>query len=270
VKLFLFLALVPLTSLAQITSGIDSVLLNEDLCFSTKAISTNANIPAGTNLANLKYHYGVYSCTTKIAAVDFSAFAAVPGVCTWYCVFPAIGSPRPFYISKNSFGSLSFATSLNLADTSIFSRKDTLTSFEGASGCYLPYLQNWNSDPAFVLKTSSNNYALFKLQAFFGVWLELNGCDTCFIKHPYVAGYVITWYLQNNGTTDFSKIGLESIVNRNTHPQGSSLAVKSHSEIFNVMGQLVSAGSLLDAKRQSRSRLLIERNPEGIARLILH
>lgn len=197
-------------------------------------------------------------CSSNPIIDVFVAQEAV-GVCIYFCPFLAVGSPRPFYISKMPFYSENFSTPLDLNDASGFAKYDTLKSdphVHDSSHCYLPHIFGFVS-------TDSGNFVIFKNLSRQYVLARFNTLMTTgYYSDPmpesytYVSGYVIKWYLQTDGTANFNGINQVPTFRQNSlahriKPSADKI------EYFSILGQHISP------KDHSES-VVIERNGSNI------
>jgi hypothetical protein len=252
---------------AEIISGMDTVPCGWDLSFSPHALTRNnyrGNTHDGGN---------VYTCSTSTAMIDL--FIATYGlyVCSYTCWNIAIGSPRPFYASRNSQDILK---SLNLNDTNLFTKCDTIwrdmciqSMPKGDSThCYLPHLdsKSANASPLtsgsfLLLKTSTGKYVIAQLSPIIS-----EGRDITYIYH-YLSGFLVTWYLQTDGTQSFSEItGIRTQAHQEQTTTRFMWKTNGFSpEIYNVRGQRIAAKTL---RQQNANGVLLFVNNRDVNRVV--
>jgi hypothetical protein len=239
-----------------IITGIDTVRNHKALEFSPHAsfdISRNdSSARAGE----------VPTCIAASPLMDVFVAQEAVGVCIYFCPFLALGSPRPFYLSKMPFYSESFSTPLDLNDASRFVKYDTL-KFDphvlDSTHCYFPHISRFVS-------TDSGNFIVFKNIARQYVLARFNTIMTTgYYTDPmpqtytYVSGYVIKWYLQTDGTANFNGINQVPTFRQNSmkHLEKPSLGKIDY---FSIQGQRISP--------QNRSEsVVIERNGSNIRKI---
>lgn len=203
-KLIVVSIFLPSFAIAQIHSGTSFVGINRDMDFSAN-IETNNLICQSNYLSCV----GVYPCTTKTNNIDFSVQDKMVSTCICPCVAPVVSSPKPFFISKKGFYVMDLSNPLNLSDTSLFLKIDTINNQQGyLTGCYLPFNALYPSDSTIIIKTNANNYVLIQTMPVLDSVSRGEQIDGC---TPYFGGYNIHWFLQQNGTTDFSGVDQTNI-----------------------------------------------------------
>ena len=240
-NLIAVLLAVPLVAFSQVTRS-GTFKLNTYLNLVT---GTYGTIPIPNERSQV-----VYPCTTGAVNRDFYMNYFEHSTCICVCPSGALGSPRPFYQSKKAFGSMNLSTVLNLADTSLFTRIDTVRQAAYGGGCALPFTELWYTQPGvFVVTTADGRYALVRLTQ---VIITVNCSD----YDPYTGttyswtqsrldGYNVTWYITNNGQPYFGWIpsGVVSgprgvtplLVDRN--------ALSPEAEVYSLLGRKVAAAN---------------------------
>lgn len=261
-KLILLVFTIPFSVFPAILQGNDTVIYNKNILFSPHSISTN--IWDSTNHTKKGF---VYTCNASLPQVD--VFVAEEGftTCTYICHTLAVGSPRPFYFSKIPFNGFSLDAPLILSDSSKFTKCDSIHKdtyiFIDSTHCYLPhtilfdsYLQALQTGNFAVFKNINNFYLLAKFDTLMAIDTVYQPMPT---YYPYIKGFKINWYLQNNGSTDFSNIvGIEP--NR-LHFIPHKDNIKNDFEFFNVRGQR------LINNNKSMTNIVIERNKTGTCKI---
>jgi hypothetical protein len=129
-----------------------------------------------------------------------------------------IVSPKPFYKSRIDFNSLNLKIPIAISDTSLFNKIDTVRNNLNQVTCWLPstifsYDGSMNNlrDSTIILKTTLNKYVMVQIMPL--VTEEKLFC-TDVTQHWffYLHGIVLAWYLQNNGSLDFSEVN-QTVIN---------------------------------------------------------
>ena len=174
-KLIIVSVFLPSFAKAQIISGDSFVGINKDINFSTN-IETNNLICQSNYLSCV----GVYPCTTKTNNIDFSVQDKMVSTCICPCVAPVVSSPKPFFISKKGFYVMDLSNPLNLSDTSLFLKIDTINNQQGyLTGCYLPFNALYPSDSTIIIKTNANNFILIQTMPVLDSVLRGEQIDGC-------------------------------------------------------------------------------------------
>jgi hypothetical protein len=173
------------------------------------------------------------------------------------CCGLRVGSGRFWYLSKKQFSESDFSKPLNLSDTSLFKKIDTVPdSFNRLHCTKFPSVvepSTWGNPSTeqltaiqnnfFVIKTESNHYAVVHVKKFLynkvDPGVEIPGYTPC------INGIAIEWFLQKNSSLDFSEIERasmerKSVVNMKTN---SLLNVTSSKTLFyNPQGRVLTGG----------------------------
>jgi hypothetical protein len=249
IMLLAFLVILTAFSLyAEIVSGYVYVPVSSDLSFTSNAVTPT------TCLRN-EYNGGVYPCSTSARTIDL--FVAVEYglyVCAYTCWNIAIGSPRPFYVSRQAFDPLDLLSPLDLKDTARFSRIDTIhrdmhipmMPFGDSLHCYQPHIGTVNANYSpieggfLLLKTSTDKFAIAIPSP---VFLEQK-IDTYYRR--YLGGFQVTWHMQTDGTLNFSDItSIRMLIPHGKTILQPSQEIKELSQgIYNIKGQRISANYL--------------------------
>lgn|GEM_PF-2264053 len=199
-KMLIMIISLNFMAFAQITSGKAVMKLNQDINFSSGVITGNPG-----SMVTL---YSPPSCTTKTKNIDFSIIVINGGLCMCPCPASGPGSQKPFYVFNKIWDSLHIKTPLNINDSSQFKKIDTV-KYVGGEPCSLPYTYAGSYTPSgntIIVKTQSNKFVLIHAKS------GTKAQDSCYEDVlSYVLDYTINWYLQNNGSLDFSSVDLTGI-----------------------------------------------------------
>ncbi len=187
---------------ANVIKGTTEVDFNHNLRFTPCLITEDSTYtPRGR----------VYACTPATPSIDLFVAERDVGTCTWICHILAIGSPRPFYLSKRAFTTSTLTGTLNVTDRSQFVTFDTVRNTAGGRDslpCYLPHALDTQIASGYfaVFQNSERQYVL---AVFNSIMDDYTDCSqpplpvNC-TSHSYRKGYRIDWYLQPNRTLNFS------------------------------------------------------------------
>lgn len=201
---------------AAVVNGTDEVSYNQNILFSNDSITNNP----------LRYQRAgyVYACTASTPKMDMFVAEEELGTCTFICHTLAVGSPRPFYFSKQKLSSSFFSTIPVLADASKFVKYDTVhkdSHVNDSTDCYLPHANSIQEIPPGYFGIFQNSAKQYIMAQFDSVWANYLDCDQVTFKctsHPYLKGYKIHWYLQTNGTLDFRDV-VNAVERDRVHPE---------------------------------------------------
>lgn len=250
-------------AVAEIISGTNFVQYNHDITFSPYTDSENEwdSTTHGSDGSNL-----VYTCSApSVSEIDFFVAEEQVGVCTYICHALAIGSPRPFYLSKIQFGEYDFSQELRLDATAEFIKIDTVTidthtKYVDSVNCYLPHIiiddiddngyEEYTDIDFGIFKNRDGNCILITFTPVFDISFENTGLPDP-AGHTYLKGYEINWFLQNDGSLEFDDI---------THAfprKGPSRSVNPHKNetvYYGINGRRINGSAPL------ASTLIISRN----------
>jgi hypothetical protein len=244
-------------SYAGIIRGTDTVLYNHNIQFSPHSITSNPKnwMPAGF----------VYSCATSTPQMDLFVAEELLGTCIYICHGLAVGSPRPFYLSKTAFDSAYFSVTIpNLNDTTRFTRCDTVRNdphVRDTVHCYFPHVGNSllapsapSINPGYfaIIQNSANQYIVARFDTIMAIDVV---CEPICADHPYLKGYKIRWYLQTNGTFDFR--GFAGIAEKDPVRSVTQKKTGNSAEYFSVSGRRFASES------PSPLKVVIERDAKG-------
>jgi len=194
---FFIMLLIPLMVSAQFSKSA-KVNLNNSINLTSGSI---VNYPLPSDRARI-----LYPCSTK--AGDFYINYFEVSLCVCACPSAAIQSPRPFHISKKPFREMNLRNKLNLTDTALYTKIDTIPKNDYNDSCALPFtIMTLNSGPgAFVTTTSNKQYALVCVDPIINeVTCSQWVIDTVYTwKSSRLQGYNVNWYVSNSGTPDFN------------------------------------------------------------------
>jgi hypothetical protein len=254
-KALMFLAVLPVIASAQISEGADTLLMNHGV-----------NLNTGIQISSQPQAECFYPCSTIITSVDLISLTNIIPVCYCACTEGyAIGTPRPFYIAKQQFTGMDLSKPLNLNDTALFSKVDTVESTQGCipvigtvsgtvnSACLLPYeeAENYGTEQVFVLETARQKYAMVRVTPFTNpipLICSIGAPDTSYAN----GGTALHWYIQNNGTLDFSGVNQSAVLPHDAH---LSLKVASQNRRYRIglasgiTNRLISEVYTLEGKR---------------------
>ena len=167
----------------------------------------------------------VYDCSTSAVKKDlFLNYYNDYSLCICPCLSSAIGSARPLYRYKKE--SEYIDPDVDLDDTTLFTKFDTIQSNPYETGCVLPYFV-WKEAEAekitIVVTTSDDKYALVILKRIY----ETADCSYTsgepsnpvryHSTYARLSGFHATWYIQMNGSTSFRGIDIRTGVTHNPY-----------------------------------------------------
>ena len=234
------LLVVPLFAFSQITKTA-TLSLNNYMNLSTGAI---AGIPIPNERSQV-----VYPCSTSAANRDFFINYFEHSLCICVCPSGAVGSPRPFYRSRISFGAMNLTTPLDLTDTARFTRVDTVRNAAYAGGCALPFyvidMGSYNETGVYIMTTADKKYVLLRLSPIVNI-VQCSDYDpytgiTDTWTQSRLGGFSVTWYVTTSGQSYFGWVP-------NAHIAGAPQAVKTlrnpntipaTAEVYTLLGRRI-------------------------------
>jgi|GEM_PF-2742567 len=274
-KVLMFLAVLPVMASAQISEGMDTLAVP----YSAQGVNFNTGVK--TSFQNLSPPHCFLPCSTIITSADLVTCVNMLCVCSCPEVNPyAIGSSQPFYIAKQNFTSMNLSKTLSLNDTTLFAKVDTADStprcmpISGTASSdsvkLLPYVEvysgpasgsiSFDIERVFVLETSQQKYALVRVTPF--TTLATSDCMQNGPEPPDTfvtnGGTALHWYIQNNGTLDFSGVDQSAVLPHNANPilrvasqnqryrvgLASSITNRQIREVYTLEGKRINAGAL--------------------------
>jgi len=228
-----------INTFSEIISGTDRLIYNENITFLSGTITKNR----WDSTLHEESAYNVYKCTANVESIDVFNAVKMVGTCTYTCHILAIGSPRPFYLSKIPFGSFDFSGELNISDTSKFMKIDTLINDPMVStspNCFLPHVILRSTTYEGAKKYELVDFGIFKnrdgkyIVAKFDTVMDVSSDGAPEPQmHSYLKGYTITWYLQNDGSLQFETISnANPIVNRHYTIEKFDDATKTYYDFY--------------------------------------
>ena len=192
-KLILILALLPVLAFSGIVSGVDTLDLQHVYNWQYMDLISG-------NVDTMSVFHSGYSLPTTTSAQGYDFFCMLLH-CTCVCLdgnSAPFGSFRPFYTLNTTFDSLNLKAPLNLANTLLFTRNDT-----NKTNSLLPYITISSKPATCVVTTSANTYALLRISPVRDTTVCWDmGYDTV----VNLRKFIVTRYVQENGTLDFSGI----------------------------------------------------------------
>lgn len=229
---------------SEIISGTNILLYNENITFHSRTITKNTR----DSTLHDKGLSNVYKCTADVESIDVFNAVKINATCTFICHILAIGSPRPFYLSKIPFESFDFSDVLNISDTSVFMKIDTLineTIVSNSSNCFLPHVILRSTEYLVAKKYDSVNFGIFKnidgkfIAAKFDTVMDLSSDGAPEPQmHPYLKGYNIKWFLQNDGSLNFKDITAMQLVSK-PFRMPTPILVNNKSFYYDIYGRRV-------------------------------
>jgi hypothetical protein len=222
------------TCFSTIISGIDTIWVGEAVKFNPWDTMKTAYFP-------LRLGADVYRCTDSVPPIDLFIANYTYCTCIYMSTAPAIGSPLPFFVSKISSDSTDFSAPLEIHDTAQYVRIDTAHRVPNipndSSLCLLPIVLGFNLSPEhfLVLPTHENKNVLAILQSI--VWEDTVVWPRSY--HRYIPGYEVTWYLQTDGSLNFSNIPV-SVKPRVSNAHSQPKRIGNSTTYYNIRGQLIS------------------------------
>jgi len=242
------LLVVPLFAFSQITKS-GTFRLNDYVNLSTGAISS---IPIPSERSQV-----VYPCTTSAINRDFFMNYFEHSLCICVCPSAAIGSPRPFYRSKKTFATMNLTVPLDLTDTALFTKIDTVRQ---SGGCALPYFVidlygSYNETFVYIVKTYNNTYALVRLSQIVNT-VQCSDYDpntgiTDTWTQSRLNGFTVTWHLNSSGQPYFGWVpqaGVVSMPSKVTLLRNQN-TLSSGAEVYSLLGRKIRAVLLGELNR---------------------
>jgi hypothetical protein len=231
------LLVVPLFAFSQITRS-GTFKLNDYVNLST---GTVGSIPIPSERSQV-----VYPCTTSAVNRDFFMNYFEHSLCICVCPSGAIGSPRPFYQSRKSFAAMNLTTVLDLADTALYTRIDTVRQAAYAGGCALPFIELWYTESGvFIVTTSDHRYALVRISQVINS-VQCSDYDpgtgtTYYWNQSRLNGYNVTWYLTNSGQPYFGWVSQTDVASRpmGVTPLLRQNTISPQAEVYSLLGRKV-------------------------------
>jgi hypothetical protein len=254
---------------AEIVSRTQKVPLN-----STVALLPNSCILKEGTCEKNEFRGYIYPCSSSSASFDlFTAVEYDMYPCIFICQNIAIGSPRPFYVSRKPvfpFGNLT------LSDTGSFIRCDTVKGDKHIpdtpaddNRCYLPHLGNpapkvspVDSGCFLMIRSIVGLYALVLLKP---VLQQQSYQGT---TEYYITGFQITWYFQTDGSLNFSGvtgIGRQMIPTRHLSLSRRAGAMGIASGCYSIRGQKISG----TGANLTIAHVVLVRNNDGLAQPVI-
>ena len=109
-------------------------------------------------------------------------------------------------MARGDISAIDFTENFNISNESEFNRIDTVRSYRNEEGCFLPFAEYWeNAMPhSFFISTRNGKHALVIIDHVNTT--VSSDCNTITKEFTIMSGLRIDWYLQNDGTMDFSEI----------------------------------------------------------------
>jgi hypothetical protein len=188
----------------------------------------------------------VYPCSTSAANRDLFINYFEHSTCICVCPSGAVGSPRPFYKSKISFGAMNLTTPLDLADTARYTRVDTVRQ----TGCALPYsvidlYGSYNETGVFIMTTSDNKYVLLRLSQIVNTVQCYDYDYTTGATYQWtqsrLGGFTATWYLTSSGQPYFGWIPRANIAGKPqaVTPRRLPNTLSPTAEVYSLLGRKI-------------------------------
>jgi len=193
-KLILILALLPVLAFSGIVSGVDTLDLQHVYNWQYMDLISG-------NVDTMSVLHTGFSLPSTTSAQGYDFFCILSH-CTCVCLdgnSAPFGAFRPFYTLNTTFDSLNLKAPLNLANTLLFTRNDT-----NKTNSLLPYITISSKPATCVVTTSANTYALLKIVPI----RDTTVCRADIFPDTVVnlRKFIVTRYVQENGTLDFSGI----------------------------------------------------------------
>ena len=208
---FLIIILFPVVASAQIIMKTGSFELNDHVDLTTGEYSNVEETSQGMEL--------IYDCATNPIKKDLFLNYYNQSLCICPCLSSKIGSARPFYRFNEELRALNLNLTLNLENTTHFTKVDTINDNSVENGCELPNFI-WNEgDPdeiILVVTTSAGKYALVILSPIYNL-VDCNitsgePSNPIYYHSTYyrLGGFYATWYVQQNGSPLFQGINIST------------------------------------------------------------
>jgi len=258
-KVLMFLAVLPVMASAQISEDSASLPLVEN---QSQAINLNTGSISSAAPNSCLF----YACTTQGISSDLISYFNFLTACACPCVGEgAFGATHTFYISKQNFSSMNHKSLLNLNDTSNFSKIDTIKKGicyapNNDSVCLLPYIEIGinDSERVIVIETSQQKYAMVRVTPRSTTIVNRECGDPVDSLYTFLGSFSLHWYIQNNGSLDFSGVDQSAVLPHNANPilrvasqnqryrvgLASSITNRQISEVYTLEGKRIDAGAL--------------------------
>lgn len=111
---------------------------------------------------------------------------------------------------KKDVSLVNFKRPLDISDTLEFTRIDTVRVIDNKKCCYIPFFEfykesyKYDNPPSFIISTQSGKYVLAIIDN-----VDTTVSDACSGRpeeFTIMSGLQIDWYLQNDGSLDFSEV----------------------------------------------------------------
>jgi hypothetical protein len=149
-----------------------------------------------------------HDCETSFGSFDLIMCDGAVPTCAFPCRdFGSLGSSRPFYRLN---AATDFSEPLPIGDTAIFNRVDSLRYPDSKPSCLLPCytieknsaMQSGGYSITLIMLTDQNRYALVFVEPFTAT---VESDELGYTKEfTILQGCRISWFLQDDGSTDFS------------------------------------------------------------------
>lgn len=209
--------LFPFIATAQINNGsaVFSAGTTHQVNMTTGSVSTTSGLQSSTYDCGSGM-YSFFACTTK-ALTQNGDLISNPRLST--CACPclnqvSLGSVRPFWKAKKTFYSMNLTMPLNLNDTSSFVKIDTIKKCDTATTCWLPAVTISLGAPESVLvvQTAAKTAALVRVKQIDTTIQDILDCSYQGGYSTYILRISLQWYLQINGTLDFSSVSQQGVL----------------------------------------------------------
>jgi hypothetical protein len=228
---------IPLMAFSQI-ARFDTLNLNSYVNLET-AITGSFNPPIATGQVR-------YPCTTNAAGKDFYTNFYDVSVCICPCPSGAIGSPRPFYLSKKPLGQMDFNQALPLGDTLLFTKIDTVRNAAFSGGCALPFIvkPRYVTPNPFVVSTGNHRFALVMVTPIIKnvECLDVSPPNIYRWTEDHLVGYGVRWYLSPNPHPYFPDLintGIVTGSHKNPLPVIDQGTISARSEVYSLLGRKI-------------------------------
>jgi hypothetical protein len=195
VKKWMLLLLLSVTVSAQLTYT-DYMELNDYLLFMGRSTYEITHVPLSS-----RSQKGSFPCSTYTADLYIN-YSEDNLPCACPCPSAVIGCPLPFHVFRKPFNEIDLCAPLELSDTALFMKIDTVPDDEFTGGCALPYIIRNKGDivpDVLVLKTTKGGYALvYMTQKTENVTCG-GAPEGTSVSAEALHGYKVTWYLDYTG-----------------------------------------------------------------------
>jgi hypothetical protein len=259
---------------AAINSGTAVMNMNNGLTFQmNNTLSRSIKDSQG-------YSIGV-PCSPAHDSLDFFFFSRDCGTCMYYCPCELVGCGRAFYVSKKSINQIGSAP-VNLTDSATFipvRYTGICYPNNDSNKCFLPAVTidhhgtlcvNYDWSQPLIVMTAIKKYAVLELVPSYSK--SCDPMDTGYCR-TYTSSVRVNWYLQTDGTTNFTGIRTSVTADHTRLAAGgtngkftSANATVLHCRPFDILGRTIrlnSAGMRGTATR----RIVIDEHNTGIVLL---